>query len=160
MSSPLVDHAQRELQLCGQFDEDPAYAQSIVAAVAAFASYGHSGGSAGCAIDQLTRLLQFETLSPLTCDPDEWLDRGELSSRPLWQSARNPQAFSEDGGRTYYLLDEVEQARRAAADAVQRPTHETAPSRRAGSETLTPAVECCRSVNQEAVPTKLGSTCV
>jgi hypothetical protein len=34
----LVDHARRELDLCGQSAEDPAYAATIVAAVAAFAS--------------------------------------------------------------------------------------------------------------------------
>ena len=41
----LVEHAKRELELLGQTAEDPAYAASIVAAVAAFSSYGHSGGS-------------------------------------------------------------------------------------------------------------------
>jgi hypothetical protein len=41
--SNLVDHARRELELC---QEDPDYAESIVRAVEAFASYdGHSGGS-------------------------------------------------------------------------------------------------------------------
>lgn len=102
----LVEHARRELELCGQTAEDPAYAQSIVAAVAAFASYGHSGGSAFFAVDQLTRLLRFEALSPLTCDPDEWCDVAEQAGRTLWQSRRNPQAFSTDGGSSYYLLEE------------------------------------------------------
>lgn len=105
--SNLVDHAQRELELCGQFEEDPAYAQSIVAAVAAFASYGHSGGSAMCAIDQLTRLLNFDNLSPLTDGPEEWQDHTDISGeQPMFQNRRNGKAFSEDGGKTYYLLDE------------------------------------------------------
>lgn len=115
----LVEHAARELQLCGQFREDPAYAQSVVAAVAAFASYGHSGGSASCAVSQLTTLLQYGTLSPLTDDPEEWVRH----QPDMWQSSRNPQAFSQDGGKTYYLLDEVEEARQAAADRVGRPMH-------------------------------------
>lgn len=115
----LIDHARRELELCGQFAQDPAYSQSLVAAVAAFASYGHSGGSAGCAIAQLTALLRFEALSPLTDDPEEWMviTDGFGDESGLWQSMRNTQAFSLDRGRTYYLLDE-----RDAATAAGKPT--------------------------------------
>ena len=101
----LVEHARRELELCGQAAEDPAYAASLVAAVAAFASYGHSGGSASVAIHQLHDLLQFRTLSPLTSNPEEWVDHSEISNAPLWQSTRDPAAFSKDGGRTWYFVD-------------------------------------------------------
>jgi hypothetical protein len=104
--SRLVDHARRELDLCGQTAKDPAYAASLVAAVAAFASYGHSGGSASCAIAQLHELLQFHALSPLTADPDEWIDQSVKSGYPMWQNVRNPSAFSKDGGQTHYLLDD------------------------------------------------------
>ncbi|MER7331677.1 MULTISPECIES: hypothetical protein [unclassified Micromonospora] len=101
----LVEHAKRELELCGQFAEDPAYAQSLVAAVAAFASYGHSGGSAGIAIHQLTTLLQYGNLAPLTDAPDEWMHVTDADGG-LWQNRRNSEAFSTDGGKTYYLLSE------------------------------------------------------
>jgi hypothetical protein len=107
----LVEHARRELELCGQVKEDPAYAQSIVAAVAAFASYdGHSGGSAGMAIHQLTTLLQYGNLSPLTDNPDEWHNVSEMSGHEMWQNRRNSEAFSTDGGKTYYLLSERDAA--------------------------------------------------
>lgn len=102
----LVEHAQRELDLCGQTAEDPAYAKSIVDAVSAFANYGHSGGSAMVAREQLHALLNFDNLSPLTDDPGEWEDRSKESSHPLWQNRRNSKAFSENGGKTYYLVDE------------------------------------------------------
>lgn len=102
----LVEHAKRELEKCGQYKEDPAYAQSIIAAVAAFASYGHSGGSAGIAIEQLHTLLQFRTLSPITSDPDEWIDQSPISSTPLWQNMRDSAAMSRDGGKTWYFVDE------------------------------------------------------
>lgn len=103
----LVEHAERELRACGQWDEDPEYAQSIVNAVAAFASYGHSGGSAGIAVEQLSRLLRFEALSPLTNDPDEWCDVAEYAPGvPLWQNRRDSRMFSADGGRTYWCVDE------------------------------------------------------
>lgn len=111
----LVEHAKRELDLCGQAAEDPGYAASLVAAVAAFASYGHSGGSATVAINQLTTLLHFGALSPLTSDPEEWIDRSDMSSTPLWQSRRNPAVFSEDGGKTHYLLDEQPRQARESA---------------------------------------------
>lgn len=102
----LVEHAKRELELSGQWKEDPAYAQSIVAAVAAFASYWHSGGSASVAIEQLNALIRFEPLSPLNSDPAEWIDRTEMSGTPMWQSTRDPKAFSTDGGQTWYRLGE------------------------------------------------------
>lgn len=102
----LVEHARRELDLCGQTAEDPAYAASLIAAVAAFASYGHSGGSAMCAVEQLHQLLRYRTLSPLTSDPDEWEDRSEISGTPLWQNVRDPAAMSRDAGRTWYFVDD------------------------------------------------------
>jgi hypothetical protein len=106
----LVDHARRELELCGQFTEDPAYAQSVVAAIAALTSYdGHSGGSFFAATAQIQTLLGFGTLSPLTNNPDEWCDVAVESGTTLYQSRRNPEAFSKDGGKTYYVLSEREQ---------------------------------------------------
>lgn len=98
----LVDHARQELEILGQMKEDPAYAQSIIASVAAFASYGHSGGSAMLAIDQLHDLLRFRTLSPLNSDPAYWMMVGPN----MWQSTRDPAAFSSDGGKTWYFVDD------------------------------------------------------
>jgi len=108
----LVEHAKNELTLCGQFEEDPAYAAALVASVAAFASYGHSGGSAGVAIHQLHQLLQFLPLSPLTNDPAEWQEVGVQSGTgpdagmPLYQSRRSSSCFTTDATfATYYDLD-------------------------------------------------------
>jgi len=102
-----AEHARRELELCGQTAEDPGYAASIVAAVAAFASYDHSGGSLSLAVEQLYRLVKGEQLSPLTDDPAEWEDRSQVSDGvPIWQNRRNSAAFSHDGGCTYYLVTE------------------------------------------------------
>lgn len=105
----LVEHAKRELELCGQAAESPEYAASIVAAVAAFASGGHSGGSGMLAVEQLYTLLRFRTLSPLTSDPDEWIDRSAISGSPLWQNARDTAAMSRDGGKTWYFVDDRQQ---------------------------------------------------
>ncbi len=109
--SNLVEHARRELALVENGpDGDRAFADSLLRAVEAFASYdGHSGGSASVAIDWLTRLLRFENIAPLTNDPDEWVYHGPAvwGSEPgIWQSKRCAEAFSNDGGKTYYLLSE------------------------------------------------------
>jgi len=107
--SNLIDHADRELRL---LDNDDAMNQGILAMVAVFSTMGHSGSSAEYTTQVLTRLLRYENLSPLTDDPDEWnpIVEGMLASGqgPLWQSSRNPEAFSHDGGKTYYLLSEKE----------------------------------------------------
>lgn len=102
----LVEHATRELELCGQTAEDPGYAATLIATIAAFASYGHSGGSQSLAIEQLHKLLQYRTLSPLTSDPEEWEDRSEISGAPLWQNRRDSAAMSRDGGQTWYFVDD------------------------------------------------------
>jgi hypothetical protein len=104
--SQLVEHARAELEHAGVTAEDPDYADALVRAVAAFDSYDHSDASADCAIRQLTALLRWETLGPLTDNPTEWFDHGIISGERLWQSRRNPAAFSVDGGRSYYLTSE------------------------------------------------------
>lgn len=109
--SALVEHAKRELELCGQTAEDPEFAASIIRAVEGFASYpGHSGGSAMAARDMLHRLLNFQCLSEITADPAEWHEPGP----GMWQSRRDPAIFSRDGGATFYHVDHPELSRRSA----------------------------------------------
>jgi hypothetical protein len=119
----LVEHAQRELTLIGE-DQDVIDWYGRV--IAEFASFGHSGGSAMVTIPVLHELLQFHPLSPLTDDPAEWIDRTEISGgTPMWQSGRHPEAFSTDGGKTYYLLSEH------TGDGMT-PMHESTTAHRAG----------------------------
>lgn len=94
----LVEHARKELALAGN---DEAFNRSIIKSIEAFAEYGHSGGSASVAIPILNELLQYHNLTPLTDSPYEWMDVGAN----MWQSTRRPDAFSTDGGKTYYLLE-------------------------------------------------------
>jgi len=124
MSHPL-NHAIVELALIGQDAEDPAFTQSILAAISAFESYGHSGASHEIGVDMLTRLLRRENLSPLTDEPTEWTNRSEESGYALWQNNRNPSCFSEDGGLSYYDLSED---RHDDAGGLVRHFHRTAPS--------------------------------
>lgn len=104
--SNLVKHARRELQLIG---EEPETIEWYLKVIQTFAEFGHSGGSASVAIPTLNHLLQYKNLAPLTDDPTEWVCHEESISGVkdgLWQNVRNSEAFSYDGGKTYYLLSE------------------------------------------------------
>jgi hypothetical protein len=97
--SNLVSHARYELELIG---EEPATIDWYCNTVLAFAEYGHSGGSSSVAVPILHKLLQYQHLNELTTNPNEWIQQDEK----LWQNRRNGEAFSLDGGKTYYLLSE------------------------------------------------------
>lgn len=132
--SPLVAHARQELRLIG---EDDFVITGLCKVIRAFADMGHSGGSAPYAIAYLERLLRFQPLSELTDDPGEWIDRHADGTTPvpLWQSARNPEAFSTDGGKTYTLLSEKE----AAGDVATTPLHRSKVADLPGEEAEAPA---------------------
>lgn len=102
----LVDHARQELTNAGLFAEDSDYGgmlgDAVLELVDVFARQGHSGYSAGVTLALFSRVANFETLTPLTADPSEWNEVGT----EMWQSSRRPDAFSTDGGQTYYLLDD------------------------------------------------------
>jgi hypothetical protein len=120
--SGLVQHARRELALAG---EDSDVIDWYLRTVTAFASFGHSGGSAACAIPVLERLLRHEPLTDLTDDPAEWIDRTEMSGYLLWQNLRGSRAMSTDGGVTYWLIDERDAA---GGDLATTPLHTAAKS--------------------------------
>ncbi len=97
--SNLVEHARRELELVGEEEE---FIEGYLKVIQAFADMRHSGGSASVVIPVLYRLLQFKNLKPLTNNPDEWM----YVYHDVWQNVRNSEAFSQNGGETYYLLSE------------------------------------------------------
>lgn len=145
--SNLVAHARRELRILG---EDPETIRGLCRVVQTFANMGHSGGSAPYAIAYLERLLRFQPLSDLTDDPDEWIDRHADGTTPipLWQSNRNPEAFSTDGGKTYTLLSE----QKATEDLATTPLH-----RSKAMDTAEPAEEAPTiSVTTQQAPEEIG----
>lgn len=103
----LVNHARRELELIG---EEPDVIDWYLKVIEAFSEFGHSGGSASVAIPTINALLQFENLSPITNNPEEWNHVSiYIAGEPiLWQSKRNPRLFSEDEGKHYYIVGEKE----------------------------------------------------
>lgn len=106
--SNLVEHAKREMKRAGLGDPDGNYGgalqANILELVEVFAKQGHSGGSASIVIPTLIKLLNFENLTALTSDPEEWIDRSRESGGPLWQNARNSKVFSKNGGKTWTFL--------------------------------------------------------
>jgi hypothetical protein len=104
--SNLVKHARHELERIG---EEPAVIDWYCRVIAEYASFGHSGGSAWATSQVLGELLSFKPLAPLTNDWTEWHHHGpEMlgGENGLWQNKRDGRAFSEDGGETYYLVDD------------------------------------------------------
>lgn len=104
--SNLIKHAAKELELIG---EDPLVVLGYLQMIQIFSKMGHSGGSASVFIPTLNRLLNFKNLAPLTNDPNEWTHHtAETWGEPggVWQSNRDGEAFSNDGGKTYTLLSD------------------------------------------------------
>lgn len=108
--SNLVKHAEREMRLAGLYDKDSDYGgmipEAVMALVKAYAKQGHSGGSHYITMKVFNEVINYRTLKPLTSDPSEW---NEVSPT-VWQSNRRSDAFSNDGGRTWYYLDEGKDA--------------------------------------------------
>lgn len=105
---PLVQHARAELSRFPNEDID--FKESLVNAVKGFVSYrGHSGNSAEIAVHMIAALLRGENLMPLTDAPEEWVlhSAGQYGTEiDMWQNKRNSKAISEDGGKTYFLVDD------------------------------------------------------
>lgn len=108
-------HTRRELTIIG---EDPDMIECMCKVMRAYSSFGHSGGSHAAMLPVLTELLQFHNLSPLTNDPEEWVHIAEemASSLNLWQNKRNPEVFSNDGGKTYYWVKDHDRVINTSVD--------------------------------------------
>lgn len=115
--SNLINHAQRELETAGmlgargdKFDEyNNMCGEAVMELIRVFAGQNHSGMSASITLGMFKEVADFKALSPLTDNPKEWIavEAGPVSDEiTLWQNNRRSDAFSEDCGKTYYLLDE------------------------------------------------------
>ena len=115
----LVDFAKTELDKAGLFSKDGDYegmlGNAVMELIKVFASQGHSGFSAQLTRELFNLVSDYKPLSPLTDNPDEWMEVGDQmpprtpsGEGSVWQSRRNPEAFSEDGGKTYYLLSDMD----------------------------------------------------
>jgi hypothetical protein len=111
--SNLVKHAEFELRRAGLFDKDSDYdgmlGQAVLDLVKTFSQEGHSGYSAHLTLDIFNKVARFKTLTPITSNPDEWMqvspDMMPDGSPTVRQNTRQSSCFSNDGGKTYYDID-------------------------------------------------------
>ncbi len=105
----LVDHAQRELDLAGLFKKDSDYGGMVGDAVMelckCFSGQGHSGFSANMVLELFRRLGKYDNLTPITDNPKEW-KKEDMLEKGVWQNKRNPSFFSDNGGKTYYDVND------------------------------------------------------
>lgn len=119
----LIDHAKRELDLIVKQCEDEEAAKmqeainkDIMNIVEMFGNQGHSGFSASYAIKIITKLLNYDFITPLTGEDDEWMEvtdgvyQNKRQGRIFKQADRfdgkpyyiDGKAFSDDGGKSWY----------------------------------------------------------
>lgn len=94
----LTEHARRELELAGLFDQDSDYegdvGKAVMELVDKFASEGHSGLSANMCISLFSKVAAFEPLTPLTGGDDEWAD---VDGEGTFQNRRCSHVFKKNG---------------------------------------------------------------
>jgi hypothetical protein len=117
----LVEHAEREMKLIGLDKKDAVYDgmlyDAVMELVKVFAEQGHSGMSAGRTLFLFDKVARFKNLSPLTNSPNEWMEVSDYAGpeqKGVWQNRRDSECFSNDGGKTYYNLNEREKIITAA----------------------------------------------
>ena len=110
----LVTHAKQEMELAGLYDKGADYdgmiPEAVMEIVEVFAKQGHSGYSASIVRSILSKVLAYDTLTPVNSDPQYWMKVSDehAHTKACWQSTRDPSYFSEDGGKTFYWLDDPE----------------------------------------------------
>lgn len=109
--SNLVKHAEREMRLAGLYDADSDYGGMIPEAVINMIKArgeGHSGGSHYLTMQVFNKVANYETLTPITSNPDEWFmhDANYTGGKEMWQNTRQSSCFSYDAGQTWYDIDD------------------------------------------------------
>lgn len=110
----LTSFAKKELEIAGLFDKDSDYdgmlGEAVLELIQKFASQGHSGGSAAVVTAVFDKLVRWKPLSEINDSIEEWRlvidDDPAAPGKSLHQSRRLPSAFSNDGGKTYWDIDE------------------------------------------------------
>lgn len=114
MTSNLLSHAVEELERLEKLSDEPMDDMTadihadILRMIKIFSQRGHSGSSAEWTINVLFKLLNFENLTELTSDSDEWIDRTkENGGKTMFQSKRKYSVFTTDTTfKTAYDLEE------------------------------------------------------
>ena len=106
----IESHARRELELAGWFKEDGFYCDMMGHAVMRlcreFSDEGHSGMSAGLAVNLFKDVSMYKPLTPLTGEDDEWVALG-YGDGTAFQNRRASHVFKDDEGRAYDINGKV-----------------------------------------------------
>ena len=121
--SNLETHAENEMRLAGLYDKDSDYGgmipDAVMKMVRAHSEEGHSGGSHSLVMAIFNKVINFQNLTPITNDPQEWMDVADYAgpqNPAVWQSRRNPSLFSNDSGKTYYSIDDEKRELKTAVE--------------------------------------------
>ncbi len=112
----LVNFAEKELERIGSSEDEmqKLMNENILEIVKTFSEQGHSGFSAGYALNLIKRLLAYKPISPLTGEDDEWNEVGENKYQnkrrsTVFKDGKDNQAydiegiiFTRDGGDTWF----------------------------------------------------------
>lgn len=97
----IEDYARSELERAGWFDKDGLYGDmmghAVLKMIRDFAEEGHSGMSASIAVGLFRKLANWEPLTPLTGDDDEWTEVHD----GMFQNKRCSRVFKGRDGRAY-----------------------------------------------------------
>lgn len=109
--SNLEKHAEFEMRRAGLYDKDADYGgmipESVIKMVKVLCEGGHSGGSHYLTMKIFNRVANFKTLTPITSDLSEWMEVGRgITDKMVRQNKRQSSAFSVDGCKTWYDLDD------------------------------------------------------
>lgn len=115
VQSRLVAHAQHEFSLLpkpvneADADLQQFLQDGVLDLLFVLSQQGHSGGTMDDMLSLFNRLANFDNLSPITDNPADWVDMSEVASKPFWQNKRNSKLMSEDGGKSYFDVNEGNQ---------------------------------------------------
>jgi hypothetical protein len=97
--SAMSKHAIVELSL---IKEEPKIMLWYVSVLEAYNIMQLTEEASDHCLETLTRLIRYENLAPLTDEPLEWVKVADS----MWQSIRNYDAYSNNGGKTFKLHSE------------------------------------------------------
>lgn len=108
----LLEHAEQELERSGIGKRA---CNAVLDAVRALETHGGKPGEVGRLAAMVSTLVARQPLTVLTRHPLEWNDVSKVMRTPMWQSTRDPRAFSTDCGHTYTLEDDPDRTEYVSA---------------------------------------------
>ena len=97
----LQHHAQKEFDIMGwpgDCELQTIICDHLIELLGALGGHGHSGTSHFYLLDLFEKLARFQPISPLTGEPDEWIEVTDI----LFQNKRDSEVFKEDG-KAYWI---------------------------------------------------------